>query len=184
VPVSRFSLMTGPSSFAAGKCHRLSRDSDDGNGLRQAFRNTYRRTPDKKTQCSLNARLRATTPWPSLIPLNFASTTEREPVPTTLHYLPPRRPAPTWPELRYRDPRLGDLERRILAARLLSKTRFTAERRAVRRELARLVGWSAESRDVILATSDAWHVALNHLLQPRRLRPSVAARPVATRKCA
>jgi hypothetical protein len=105
---------------------------------------------------------------------------------TKLYYFPARCPAPTWPELCYRDPRLGDLERRILAARLLSKSRFDAERRAVRLELVRLVGWATESRDVVLQTSDAWHVALHHLHQTRTLRSSVAARPIATqvRRCA
>jgi hypothetical protein len=99
---------------------------------------------------------------------------------------PPRRQPLCWQLLVEIEPRLRELEQTILSARLLSQSQFAAERRAVRLELAKLVGWFAGTRDPILASSDSWHVALNHLMQPRRIRPAVAARPMATapRRCA
>ena len=93
-----------------------------------------------------------------------------------------RRQRLTWPALCDREPRLKQLEQRVLAARMLSKSKFKTVRREVRVALLSLVGWCAASRD--LRSSDAWNIALNHLLQPRRLRPSVAARPIAARRCA
>ena len=90
------------------------------------------------------------------------------------HFSPRRQQGISWKQLVALEPRFAEEEQKLLAARRLSPRQFETTARSVRRRISTLVGWAAVRRDPVLRSADAYHVALDRLLnitKQSHLRP-------------
>lgn len=70
----------------------------------------------------------------------------------------------SWGIITIFEPRLLDLERVLLDAMTLPPEELIAVFRRIRHRVAELVGWSSGRRHPALRSSDAYHIAMSHLI--------------------